>query len=75
MGVPPLTGRLKTVPSLLAPPPSVVPYKVKPLSIKPPLGDAPLVPLNEARIVGVPPLTGTLKTVPSLYVPPALVVP
>ena len=38
VGLPPLRGTLKTVPSSLAPPSSVVPYRVLPLSVKPASG-------------------------------------
>ena len=72
VGLPPLTGTLKTVPS---------PYGTalrgravqgvaaeRQAAIT---GTAPLLPLNEASTVGLPPLTGMLKTVPSPYAPPA----
>ena len=75
VGLPPLTGTLKTVPSSYAPPYCVVPYRVLPLSVKPARDRSPLLPLNEASTVGLPPLTGTLKTVPSPLAPPSSVVP
>ena len=67
--MPPPTGTLKTVPPPYASAsPQVVPYRVcLPLSVKPPQGSPPLLPLNEASTVGLPPPTGTLKTVPSPY--------
>ena len=67
----------KTVPSSLAPPSSVVPYRLPLLSmIRPAYGSAPLVPLNEASVVIVPLPWASSKTVPSLRMaPPADVVP
>ena len=38
VGAPPVMAMLKTVPSPSAPPASVVPYRVLPLSVKPPHG-------------------------------------
>ena len=61
-----------TVPSLDAPPSSVVPKRLPLLSsTRPALGNSPLVPLNEARVVMVPLPGATSNTVPSPDVPPA----
>ena len=75
VGVPPIRGTLKTVPNPLAPPSSVVPYRVLPLSVKQAKGASPSLSLNEASTVGLPPLKGTLKTVPQPSEPPSWVVP
>ena len=49
------------MPSPSAPPVSVVPYRVLPLSVKPAAGSSPLLPLNEASSVGLPPLIGNAE--------------
>jgi len=55
VGVPPPSGMLNTVPLPLAPPWEVVPYRVVPsaLSVKPPSGSEPLLPLNKPKVVKV----------------------
>jgi hypothetical protein len=70
-------GRLReiTVPTLLLPPVSVVPYSVDPLTAKLPVGFWPLAPLNETRVVAAPPLAEMLKTVPQLPAPPTPAAP
>ncbi len=45
------------------------------MSVRPPNGAAPSVPLKDARIVGVPPATGMLKITPSLFAPQLVVIP
>ena len=53
----------KTVPRPLAPPATVVSYRVLPEMVSLEVGAAPLVRLNVAKTVGVPPGAGTVKTV------------
>ena len=64
VGLPPLTGTLKTVPSPFAPPSQGRAIQGVAAERQAGLGISPLLPLNEASTVGLPPLTGTLKTVP-----------
>src|SRR5262245_7073870 len=64
VGVPPVTGILKIVPTPFAPPYRVIPYNVDPLSVKLPQGYVPCVPSKEKRVVGVPPAMGILKMLP-----------
>ena len=76
MGLPPLRGTLKTVPSPLAPPYYGRPIQGVAAERHTGIWDIlPLLPLNEASTVGLPPLRGTLKTVPSPLTPPSWVVP
>ena len=43
----PKSGRLKTVPEPLMPPPHAVPYNVAPESVSPPCGEYPLLGLRK----------------------------
>src|SRR6266446_9632830 len=69
---------LKTVPSPLVPPPSVVPKKLPPLLWTSSAdGEEPLVPFTAkfTSVVSTPVEIVILKTVPLLPVPPLVVVP
>ena len=67
VGLPPLSGMLKTVPSLYAPPNRAQPYNVLPsaLNVKPASGFSPLLPLNEVSVVTVWPRATPTATNPT----------
>src|SRR6266481_769513 len=68
--------RANTVPLAALPPPDVVPYKVLPDRIKPPIGLAPSPPpVKLCRTVKFVPLVVTPNTVPLPLVPPPDAVP